>query len=180
MRLTLSSLVFAPGLCPNAGVAPRAPVLHRARPIAPAERFRIRLDDRHAELTRTVLARGTAYRTSAQPRGSDGYLEARGQFLASISRLGAFEEASLRLVGCRFNTELAAHADELTRQYFVLRSVIGRHGREPRPVDEHGWRRIDYFAAQLGRLEGLADALLIAGRNVRMFPLPALPWLRLS
>lgn len=140
----------------------------------------MRVDDHHAALTRAALARGYAYRTSRQPRGTDAYLEVRAQFLASLGRLGAFEEASTRLVGCRFNTELAAHADELTRQYFVLRSVIARHGREPRPMDEGGWRRIDYFATQLGRLEGLADALLVAGRNVRLFPLPALPWLRLT
>ena len=84
------------------------------------------------------------------------------------------------LLRCRFNTQLAEYSDELTRQYFVLRSVIGRHGQEPRPVDESGWRRLDYFATQLGRLEGIADALVIAGRNVRLFPLPALPWLQLT
>ncbi len=131
-------------------------------------------------LTETALARARAYRTGRLPKGADAYLESRAQFLASLGRLSAFEEASTRLVACRFNTQLAAHADELTRQYFALRSVIGRHGLEPRPVDEYGWRRLDYFAAQLGRLEGLADALRIAGRNVRLFPLPALPWLRLN
>ncbi len=140
----------------------------------------MRLDDHHAALTTAALARGRAYRSTRLERGTDPYLEARAQFLASLGRLAAFEEASTRLAGCRFNTELAAHADELTREYFVLRSVIGRHGREPRPVDEHGWRRLDYFAMQLGRLAGLADALLLAGRNVRLFPLPALPWLRLT
>lgn len=140
----------------------------------------MRIDDRHAWLTKAALARGRQYRATRQSRSSDEYLAARAQFLASLGRLGAFEEAGERLVGCRFNTQLAAHAEELTRDYFVLRSVIGRHGVEPRPVDENGWRRIDYFATQLGRLEGLADALLIAGRNVRLFPLPALPWLRLT
>jgi len=140
----------------------------------------VRLDAHHAELTVTALAYGRRYRTTPEPRGTDGYLEVRAQFIGSLGRLAAFEEASTRLVRCRFNTELAAHADELTRQFFVLRTVIGRHGREPRPVDESGWRRLDYFASQLGRLEGLADALAIAGRNVRFFPLPALPWLRIS
>lgn len=139
----------------------------------------MRVDLRHAVLTSTAATRGRAYRTT-RPDASDGYLETRAQFLASLGRLAAFEDAGERLVRCRFNGELADHADELTRQYFVLRSVIGRHGLEPRPVDENGWRRLDYFATQLGRLEGLADALLIAGRNVRRFPLPSLPWLRLS
>ena len=155
-------------------------MLHRARPTAPAERFRLRLDAQHADLTHAALAHGRTYRTTREARGTDGYLEVRAQFIGSLGRLAAFEEASTRLERCRFNTELAEYADELTREYFVLRSVIGRHGLEPRPVDESGWRRIDYFASQLGRLEGLADALAIAGRNVRLFPLPALPWLRLS
>ena len=30
---------------------------------------------------------------------------------------------------------------------------------------------------QLGRLEGIADALVLAGRNVRLFPMPQVPWL---
>ena len=166
--------------CVNRRVAPRAPVLHRARPDAPAERFRVRLDQQHVALTRAALEHGSVYRTTKEPRGSDAYLETRARFLASLGRLAAFEEASTTLMRCRFNTQLAAHADELTRQYFVLRSVIGRHGREPRPVDESGWRRLDYFATQLGRLEGIADAVLIAGRNIRLFPLPALPWLQLT
>ncbi|TMD58094.1 MAG: hypothetical protein E6I87_13395 [Chloroflexi bacterium] len=161
-------------------MAPRAPLLHRSRPGAPAERFRVRLDEHHLALTRTALDRGRNYRTTKDPRGSDAYLETRARFLASLGRLAAFEEASTSLMVCRFNTQLAAHSDDLTRQYFVLRSVIGRHGQEPRPVDESGWRRLDYFATQLGRLEGIADALSIAGRNVRLFPLPALPWLQLT
>jgi hypothetical protein len=33
---------------------------------------------------------------------------------------------------------------------------------------------------QVGRLEGIADALVVAGRNVRLFPLPAVPWLTAS
>jgi hypothetical protein len=36
---------------------------------------------------------------------------------------------------------------------------------------------MDFFATQLGRLEGIADALVLAGRNVRLFPLPPMPWL---
>ncbi len=114
------------------------------------------------------------------PQGSEEYLQVRARFLAALGRLSAFEEASGRLAACRYDTQLAAHADHLTREYFVLRSVIGRHGVEPRPIDESGWRRLDYFATQLGKLEGLADALAIAGRNVRLFPLPALPWLSVS
>jgi hypothetical protein len=30
---------------------------------------------------------------------------------------------------------------------------------------------------QLGRLEGIADALVLAGRNVRLYPMPQVPWL---
>jgi hypothetical protein len=33
---------------------------------------------------------------------------------------------------------------------------------------------------QVGRLEGIADALVVAGRNVRLFPLPTVPWLTAS
>lgn len=159
---------------------PRAPILHRARPATPAERFRHRLDDHHASLSRTALVRGRAYRSSWLPRSGDAYAETRARFLAALGRLAAFEDASERLERCRYNAQLAEYADELTRQYFVLRQVIGRHGRQPRPIDESGWRRIDYFATQLGKLEGIADALAIAGRNVRLFPLPALPWLQLT
>jgi enoyl-CoA hydratase/carnithine racemase len=36
------------------------------------------------------------------------------------------------------------------------------------------------IATQLGRLEGLADALILAGRNVRLFPLPPMPWMVVS
>ena len=146
----------------------------------PADRFHVRLDQRHAALTRTAQLRARAYRVLRAPKGCDLYLQARAWFLAALARLGSFEGASVYLAACRYNTQLAGRADELTRQYFVLRQVIGRHGMEPRPIDESGWRRLDYFAAQIGRLEGLADALAIAGRNVRRFPMPALPWLNLS
>ncbi len=166
--------------CVNAEVAPRAPVRHRAGPKVPAERFRARLDARHVLLVRAAQTSARTYRAMRAPKGSDPYLEARARFLAAIARLGSFEGASSYLADCRYNTQLAGRADEVTRQFFVLRQVIGRHGIEPRPIDESGWRRLDYFAAQLGRLEGLADALAIAGRSVRRFPLPALPWLELT
>lgn len=159
---------------------PRAPILHRARPTTPSERFLARLDEHHAQLTRKAQDRSRSYQGARKRQETDEYLAVRAQFLASLGRLAAFEDASTRLGRCRFNGQLAAHTDELTRQYFVLRQVMGRHGVEPRPADEHGWRRLDYFATQLGRLEGLADAIAIAGRNVRRFPLPALPWLHLS
>lgn len=146
----------------------------------PAARFQMRLDERHASLTRTAQKRAHAYRARRGPKGSDAYLQARAQFLAALARLGSFEVASGSLAACRYNTQLAGRADALTREYFIVRQVIGRHGSEPRPIDESGWRRLDYFAAQIGRLEGLADALAIAGRNVRRFPMPALPWLELS
>ena len=44
-------------------------------------------------------------------------------------------------------------------------------------LGERDAERLDFFATQLGRLEGIADALVVAGRNVRLFPLPTMPWL---
>ncbi|MBA2370824.1 MAG: hypothetical protein H0V71_04160, partial [Chloroflexi bacterium] len=45
-----------------------------------------------------------------------------------------------------------------------------------RDLAERAAERLDYFATQLGRLEGIADALVVAGRNVRLFPLPNVSW----
>jgi len=50
-------------------------------------------------------------------------------------------------------------------------------GSDQGALEERGAERMDYFAMQLGRLEGIADALILAGRNVRLFPLPPLPWI---
>ncbi|MEK7860531.1 MAG: hypothetical protein AAB284_04150, partial [Chloroflexota bacterium] len=76
--------------------------------------------------------------------------------------------------------QIAAHADDLSRDYFKLWQVVARRGSEPRSDEERSSERIDHFAVQLGRLEGLADALVISGRNVRLFPLPSMPWMRVS
>lgn len=140
----------------------------------------MRLDRNHAALALTAHARARAYRAMRDGRGSDRYLEVRARFLASLGRLAAFEQASTYVLQCRYDTQLAAYVDELTREFFTLRQVIGRHGIEPRPIDESGWRRLDYFATQIGRLEGVADALVLSGRNVRLYPLPPLPWLKLT
>ena len=77
---------------------------------------------------------------------------------------------------CRYQVQLDERADDLTRDYFQMWQIIARHSGEQWPLDERGAERFDFFATQLGRLEGLADALILAGRNVRLFPLPPVPW----
>lgn len=154
---------------------PRAPVVWTTKPVR-GERLRRRLDERHHELT--IEARSTArrYRASRSAPGSAGAVRSRTHFLASLGRLSSFEAASLRLAICRFDVQVRAHADDLTRDYFELWQVMARRGSETPPDEQRASERLDHFAVQLGRLEGLADALFIAGRNVRLFPLPAPPW----
>jgi len=101
----------------------------------------------------------------------------RADFLAALGRLTTFETASVRLARCRYEAQLTVHADDLSRDYFQLWQLIARHSGEEWPLDERGAERFDFFATHLGRLEGLADALILAGRNVRLFPLPPLPWM---
>ncbi len=72
------------------------------------------------------------------------------------------------------------HADDLSRDYFELWQLIARRGSEQADLDARESERLDYFASQLGRLEGIADALILAGRHVRLFPLPAMPWMVVS
>jgi hypothetical protein len=88
-----------------------------------------------------------------------------------------FETASLRLSRCRYTVQLSERADDITRDYFQLWQVIARRGGAEWPLGERDAERMDFFATQLGRLEGIADALVLAGRNVRLFPLPPMPWL---
>ncbi len=154
---------------------PRAPVIWATTGVG-AERFRKRLDERHRELTVQAKLRSRTYRRSRTDVASPEGRRLRGDFLAALGRLTAFETASLRIMRCRYQVQLDERADDLTRDYFQLWQLIARHSGDEWPLDERGAERFDYFATQLGRLEGLADALIIAGRNVRLFPLPPLAW----
>ena len=158
-----------------ANVPPRAPVIWATTGVG-AERFRKRLDERHRELSVQAKLRSRTYRRSRTDLASAEARQRRGDFLAALGRLSAFESASLRIMRCRYQVQLDERADDLTRDYFQLWQVIARHSGEEWPLDERGAERFDFFATQLGRLEGLADALIIAGRNVRLFPLPPLSW----
>ncbi len=155
---------------------PRAPVVW-ATTAPRSERLRQRIDERHRELSVQAKARGRAYRRSRAAVGSDEAIRLRADFLASLGRLTTFESASLRLARCRFQAQVTVHADDLSRDYFELWQLIARRGSEQHDLEARGSERMDYFATQLGRLEGLADALIIAGRNVRLFPLPSMPWM---
>ena len=154
---------------------PRAPVIWVTTGVG-AERFRKRIDERHRELSVQAKLRSRSYRRSRAEAASAQARRLRGEFLAALGRLSAFEAASLRIMRCRYQVQLDERADDLTRDYFQLWQVIARHGGDEWPLDERGAERFDFFATQLGRLEGLADVLILAGRNVRLFPLPTLPW----
>ncbi len=156
-------------------MAPRAPVIWTTAAVG-SERFRQRLDLRHRELSVQAKLNGRSYRRSRSSPGSDETLRRRADFLAALGRLSSFEAASARLARCRYEFQLTTHADDVSRDYFELWQLVARRGSEQRELDERGAERLDYFATQLGRLEGLADALSLAGRNVRLFPVPTLPW----
>ena len=154
---------------------PRAPVIWATTGVG-AERFRKRLDERHRELSIRAKLHGRTYRRSRAAAASEEGRRLRGEFLAALGRLSSFETASLRIMRCRYRVQLDERADDITRDYFQLWQLIARHSGQEWPLDERGAERFDFFATQLGRLEGLADALILAGRNVRLFPLPPLPW----
>ncbi|MDQ2913262.1 MAG: hypothetical protein M3T56_08410 [Chloroflexota bacterium] len=158
---------------------PRAPVVWATSAVG-SERFRQRLDERHRELTVQAKVRGRSYRRSRSAVGSDEVMRRRTDFLASLGRLSSFENAIGRLARCRYDAQLTVTADDLTRDYFELWQVVARRGTDQRDLDERAADRLDYFATQLGRLEGIADALVVAGRNVRLFPLPNVPWVTVS
>lgn len=158
---------------------PRAPVVWATSAVG-SERFRQRLDERHRELTVQAKVRGRSYRRSRAAIGSDEVMRRRTDFLASLGRLSSFESAIGRLARCRYDAQLTVTADDLTRDYFELWQVVARRGTDQRDLDERAADRLDYFAMQLGRLEGIADALVVAGRNVRLFPLPNVPWVTVS
>lgn len=155
---------------------PRAPVVWTTTPTR-GERIRRRLDERHRDLSVEAKARAAKYRGSRAARTSVELLRLRADFLASLGRLSAFEAASLTLSRCRYDVQVSAYADDLSRDYFELWQLLARRGAEPRSEDERGAERMDHFAVQFGRLEGMADALVIAGRNVRLFPPPNIPWM---
>lgn len=154
---------------------PRAPVIWATTGVG-AERFRKRLDERHRELSVQAKLRGRTYRRARGDASTEEARRLRGEFLAALGRLDAFETASLRLMRCRYQVQLDERADDITRDYFQLWQLIARHSGQEWPLDERGAERFDFFATHLGRLEGTADALILAGRNVRLFPLPPLPW----
>jgi hypothetical protein len=158
---------------------PRAPVVWTTTPTR-GERIRRRLDERHRDLSVDAKARAARYRGSRAARTSSELLRLRADFLAALGRLSAFEAASLTLSRCRYDVQVSAYADDLSRDYFELWQLLARRGAEPRSENERGAERMDHFAVQLGRLEGLADALVIAGRNVRLFPPPNIPWMAVS
>lgn len=158
---------------------PRAPVVWTTSPTR-GERIKRRLDERHRDLSASAKVSAARYRGSRAARTSSELLALRGDFLASLGRLAAFEAASLTLSGCRFELQMRAYADDLSRDYFDLWQLLARRGAEQRAEDERGSERLDYFAVQLGRLEGMADALAIAGRNVRLFPPPNVAWQSVS
>lgn len=127
-------------------------------------------------LSLDAKARGGRYRVSRAGPANSETAKLRTEFLGSLGRLSAFETASLSLWTCRSDLQLRAHADDLARDYFHLWQVLARRGHEASET-EPAADRLDHFATQLGRLEGLADALVIAGRDVRLFPLPHIAWL---
>ncbi len=155
---------------------PRAPVIwtHDA---PRGERIRKRLDERHRDLTREARARGASYRGSRTAVSDPETLRLRADFLNALGRLSAFESASASFAHCRFELQVRVYADDLSRDYFQLWQLLARRGTETPSDDAGSVERMDHFAVQLGRLEGMADALLIAGRNVRLFPPPHIPWL---
>ena len=155
---------------------PRAPVVWTTTAVR-SERFRQRLDERHRDLSIQAKARERTYRRSRAEPGTEEARRLRADFLAALGRLSTFEVAMLRLSRCQYDVQLTERADDLSRDYFQLWHLIARRGGSSWPEDERSVERLDFFATQLGRLEGLADALLVAGRNVRLFPLPEMPWL---
>ena len=160
-------------------MAPRAPVVWTTIAVG-SERFRQRLDERHRALSIQAKANGRSYRRSRAAATSAEGRRLRADFLAALGRLSSFEAASLRLARCRYESQLIAHANDISRDYFELWQLVARRSSEQRGLDERGTERLDHFATQLGRLEGLADALVLAGRNVRLFPLPSLPWMAVN
>jgi len=172
-------LLLGVALCMIVAVPPRAPVVWTSTATR-GERIRRRLDERHRDLSRDAKAHAAQYRGSRAAPASLGGTRLRTDFLAALGRLSAFESASLSLSRCRFELQMTAYADDLSRDYFELWQLLARRGAEPRSDDEGSAELMDHFAVQIGRLEGMADALIIAGRNVRLFPPPNVAWGRIA
>ena len=105
---------------------PRAPVIWATTGVG-AERFRKHLDERHRELSVQAKLRSRTYRRSRADPASDEARKLRGEFLAALGRLSAFEAASLRIMRCRYQVQLDERSDDLTRDYFQLWQIIARH-----------------------------------------------------
>src|SRR5687767_11832255 len=78
----------------DARMPPRAPVVWSTRAVG-SERLRLRIDERHRELTVQAKLRGRSYRRSRAAPLSDEVQRRRGEFLAALGRLAAFESASI-------------------------------------------------------------------------------------
>lgn len=154
---------------------PRAPVIWTTHAVG-SERFRRRIDERHRELTVAAKARARSYRRDRSEPGSEVAARLRADFLVALGRLASFESATVRLARSRYEFELRSHADDIARDYFELWRLVARRGIGVSELEERSSERLDQFATQLGRLEGMADALLLAGRNVRLFPVPEHRW----
>jgi len=147
---------------------PRTPTVWLGHAIRD-ERLRERIDSRHRELTVQAKVRGRAYRRARVAADTDDARRLRADFLASLGRLASFESASIRLARSQHGFQMRARADDLTRDYLRLWQLVARRGTGEHPLEESEDERRDYFSTQLGRLEGIADLLSLAGRDVRLF-----------
>jgi len=93
---------------------PRAPVVWTTTPKR-GERILRKLDERHRDLTRDARRRGDRYRGARAAATDPETLRLRGEFLAALGRLAAFEDASLSLGRCRYDLQVVAYADDLAR-----------------------------------------------------------------
>ena len=150
---------------------PRTPTVWLGHAIRD-EKLRERIDARHRELTVQAKMRGRSYRRSRAEPDTEEARRLRADFLAALGRLASFEVSSLRLARSQHGYQMRARAEDLSRDYFKLWTLIARRGIDARPLDESEDERRDYFATQLGRLEGIADLLILAGRDVRLFARP--------
>ena len=151
---------------------PRIPTIWTSYTIR-EERLRERLDERHRELSVRAKVRGRAYRRGRAAPDTEEARRLREDCLAALGRPAACEGASQRFTRTRFGYQVRVFADDLARDYFRLWQMIARRGMGEHPLDESEDERRDYFASNLGRLEGLADVLILAGRDVRLFGSPA-------
>ena len=153
---------------------PRTPTVWTNHAIR-EERLRERIDARHRELSVHAKVRGRAYRRGRAAPDTEEARRLRVDFLAALGRLASFESSSQRFARTRHGYQVRVHADDLSRDYSRLWQLIARRGSGEHPLDQSEDERRDYFATQLGRLEGIADVLILAGRDVRLFWAPPAP-----